>query len=64
MKRGMTNLYTALSHHFLDLAVADRIHHVPTHAHRIISYSKWLLLNAIVTIHPPEPVAGSYTGNR
>ena len=32
MKRGMINLHTALSHHFLDLTVADRICHIPAHA--------------------------------
>ena len=28
-ERGVVNLHTALFHHFLELAVADRIRHVP-----------------------------------
>ena len=32
MKRGMINLHTTLSHHFLDLPVADRICHIPADA--------------------------------
>src|ERR1700692_991897 len=32
MKRGMINLHTPFSHHFLDLPVADRIRHIPAHA--------------------------------
>ena len=30
MKRGMTNLYTTLSHHFLDLPVAATYQRTPT----------------------------------
>ena len=32
MNRGMINLDTKFAHHFLDLAIADRIRHLPAHA--------------------------------
>jgi hypothetical protein len=61
VKRGMINLDTTLSRHFLDLAVADRIATYQRTPHRMTSRSKWLPLNSTVIIYPREPALGSYT---
>jgi hypothetical protein len=31
VKRGMINLHTTFAHHFPDLAIADRVRHIPAH---------------------------------
>jgi hypothetical protein len=50
MKRGMINLHTTLSHHFLDLPVADWIRHIPAHAPQDEIALKMAPFNAIVII--------------
>ena len=60
----MVNLHAALFHHFLELAVADRIRHVPAHAPQDHLPLKMAALELDHRCGPAESVAASYTKAR
>jgi hypothetical protein len=59
VQRGMIDLDPTIFHHLLELAVADRIRHIPPHAPQDDVRSKWLPLKsiAILCLSKPVPIA-------
>jgi hypothetical protein len=60
MERGVLNLDTTFAHHFLNLAIADRIRHIPAYAPQDHISLKMAPFEFNRLICPTEPAVGSY----
>src|SRR5664279_1289048 len=63
IERGMVNLHAALVHHFLQLAVADRISRVPADAPQDHLPLEMATLELDHRLPSPEPVAADHTSS-